>query len=303
MSVRVYIEQLGSIGPHRMAALNAEGLVSDWYVMVGPDRPAGRVNRFLWNYYAGVGNLWAWYVCTADQAKDVADIAALDSELMPAGWLLNVEKALEHADLSVLISGVKALGQPIVASLSGGNPNHNLYDHRTLDRAGVVCEWQAYLDSGEGPDPATAVRELYKVSRVGEGMEYRAQIDRAYGWGEVNGLHWLGGTDYQSFAKKATFEFVTLADGGWPALDVEYRELHRPPGTPRGELLGLAAYKNIRITLDVTRTAQAQRDLAGWEALAASARVPGASKRGVSVYLGEVCPDDVLRAIARSAGG
>jgi len=316
VSVRAYVEWLDNIGPDRMAALSADGTVSDWYVLLGPvldnegqPRPAVPANHAAWDYTArkvaaAGGNLWGWYVCTPNQEVDVSRIGALDARFGPAGWLLNVEKVLEHADLSVLISGVKALGKPLAASLAGANPNHNLYDHRTLDRAGVVCEWQTYLDSGEGPPPDVAVRELYKVSRVLVGEEYRAwarnrtQQYATYGWGQVKQPEL-----YNFFPHKALYVFECERDG-WPPLKLLLdRGLWRI-GDARlvGQLLGLAPYSKIRVALDVTRGALEKRDLAGWEALAASARSPGLARRGVSVYLGEVCPDDVLRAIARGAG-
>ena len=70
---------------------------------------------------------------------------------------------------------------------------------------------------------------------------------------------------------------------------------------PVGRLLGRARYSQIRVTLDVTRGAAHKHTLNTWRTIAASARLPGLSKRPVSVYLAEVCPDDVLRAIAKGA--
>ena len=309
MAVRAYVEWLDNIGPDRMAELSAEGTVSDWYVLLGPvldnegqPRPAVPANHAAWDYTArkvaaAGGNLWGWYVCTPNQAVDVSRIGALDARFGPAGWLLNIEKLLERVALSVLSSGVKALGKPIVASLAGANPNHNLYDHRTLDRAGVVCEWQAYLDSGEGPPPDVAVRELWQPTTVHVGMEYRSRIGMTYGWGRITraGLS-LGFYDAYKLRGPSEYEFeIAPKEWGWTVQDRNFAFVN-------GRLLGLAAYSKIRVALDVTRGALEKRDLAGWEALAARARPPGLAKPGVSVYLGEVCPDDVLRAIAKGAG-
>ena len=298
MSIRVFIEQLGSLGPHRMDALNAEGTVSDWFVLVGPDRPAGDANRAVWDDYAGVGKLWAWYVCTPDQAGDVARITELEEELLPAGIVLNIEgEWTKRASLKTLISGVKALGLPIIASLAGFSASHAPYDYRTLDRAGVEVDWQAYVDSGEGPTPAEAVAELYRSSFVIPGWEYRSRIGTTYGWGKVTRVVSAakGRYDAYKFPGPSEYEFWVSPRGwGWTVRERKFSGVN-------GLLLGRARYSKIAVTLDVTRSAQAQRDLAGWEALAASARVPGAAKRPVSVYLAEVCPDDVLRAIAKGA--
>jgi len=302
MSVRCFVEQLGSIGPHRMTALSAEGTVSDWFILVGPDRPAGHANCDVWNNYTGVGNLWAWYVCTPDQAVDVEHIRVLDALLNPAAWVLNIEgEWTKGASLKTLVSGVRALGSPIIASLAGSSASHAPYDYRTLDRAGVEIDWQAYIDSGEGPTPAEAVAELYRSSFVIPGWEYRHRWGGKYGWGIVSGVA-VGAAFYDSYLipGRPNAEVFIAAREEWGYTVAPGRRLWAGD-TAVGLLLGRARYSKIAVTLDVTRSAQAQRDLAGWEALAASARVPGASKRPISVYLGEVCPDDVLRSIARGA--
>jgi hypothetical protein len=281
-----------------MRALHDEGTVSDWFVLVGPDRPAGEANRAVWGDYAGAGNLWAWYVPGPDQALDVAQITELAEELLPAGILLNIEKPLEGASLATLIAGVKALGRPIVASLAGSSASHVPYDYRTLDRAGVQIDWQAYFDSGEGPTPAVAVEELYRSSFVIPGWEYRSRIGKTYGWGKVTRcVNSSGYYDAYKFPGPSEYAFsVSPRVWGWDVVDGKFAYTN-------GVLLGRAPYSKIAVTLDVTRGAQDAHSLEEWEAIAANARVAGARKRPVSVYLGEIASDDVLRAIARGAGG
>jgi hypothetical protein len=304
VSVRCFIEQLGSIGPDRMRRLVAEGTVSDWFVYVGPENAAGFANRDVWNDYAGVGNLWAWYVCGPDQARDVAWITALDDLLMPAGWVLDIEKPLEGVPLTTLISGVKKLGQPIIASLAGASASHTPYDYRTLDKAGVQVDWQAYFDSGEGPTPAVAVEELYRSSFVLLGWEYRSRIGKTYGWGKVtkcsavfvssNAIDDFGYYDSYKLRSERSFR-VQPRKWGWTVTNRNFEG-------GSGVLLGRAQYSLIAVTLDLTRGAQEAHSLAEWEAIAASARIAGARKRPVSCYLGEIASDGVLRAIAKGAG-
>lgn len=319
MSVAVYSEWLSAFGADRAAKLIDEGIVSDIYAYVGPDNEAARANRAEWDAFrAKLGRdqellglqvrypLWGWYACSADQERDVAEITRLHDELEPDGWLLDIEKPLEGAYLTTLVRGVAALGKPVRASCAGANPNHYLYGHRTLDRYGVEVEWQCYLDSGEGPPPDVAVRELYTPSRLHLGHAYRAATwprdDRSrvsYGWGHLvlvdaqwgywawNRRVWLAGDISQSRT-------------GWPMLVRHSDTLSSM--RYQGRLLGLARYSRIRVALDVTRGAAERRSLAEWTALSASARVPVAARRPVSVYLAEVCPDDVLWAIAEGAG-
>lgn len=300
--VRAFIEQLNSVGPHRALGLRQVGIVTDAYVYVHPRNPAADQNFDQWESFRAISGLplWAWIVCSADQAADVVALAEIVRELHPDGIVLNIEKALEDADLTKIATGAAAFGLPGVASLAGANPNHHLYDHRSLDRHGIVTEWQAYSSSGEGPIPAVAVRELYTPTRVLEGAEYRAQTWGKYGWGKV----WSWG-QYSSYAKKVSYAFgVSRLPSGWPEMNVVDRSLLRhsaqhPAGEKVGALLGLAAYKNIRVALNTTK--HEPYSLAEWEALAASARVPGAAKRGCSVYLLDNTPDAVLWAVAKGA--
>lgn len=299
MPVRAYVEVLGNIGPDRMASLVERGIVSDYYVLVGPDDYPGNRERFheCARYVRNAGGrMWGWYWCERDQADDVNRIRVLDAVLGPDGWLLNIEKPLEDVPLGVLVDGVAALKRPMVASLAGSLPAV-AYDWRTLYLRGVDVEWQAYLDSGEGPPPEVCVRELVRPSRLLVGRRYRSVVDSQLpGWGELEAP-----TRYVSYRTKRRYTIETRRTSLWPPLEVADRTLYGRDWEVKGQLLGLAEYRRVRVALDTTRTAQSKRDLEGWAALAASARLPGASKRGISVYLAEVTPDDVFEAIARGA--
>src|SRR5262245_48779478 len=142
--IRGFVEVVGNVGATRLKELVDEGTVESYYVMVGPDRDAGIANILVWKSIPVPK--WGWYVCTADQEADVADIAQLDQQLEPVGWCLNIEKVLEGAKLDTLIAGVSALGKPMVASLAGITSSHVEFDYRTLDRFGVAVDWQAYFD-------------------------------------------------------------------------------------------------------------------------------------------------------------
>ncbi|GIV04004.1 MAG: hypothetical protein KatS3mg015_2834 [Fimbriimonadales bacterium] len=305
MSIAVYSEWLSAFGADRAAGLVREGVIDRIYAYLGPSAAPADANATEWSYFRNKladMPLWGWYVCSPDQEEDAEAITRLDWELSPVGWLLNIEKPLEGAGLQPLLSRVAALGKPMVASLAGANPNHYLYDHRTMDRYGVEQEWQAYFDSDEGPWPEEAVWQLYAPTRLLPGGDYRAATwpygDKSrvvYGWGAVDAA------SYRSFNRSASLSApgVRLV-GGWPPLGVSYRSLSSPRWM--GTLLGLARYSKIRVALDVTRGAAEQHTLDEWAQIAASARLPGLRKRPVSVYLAEVCPDAVLRAIARGAG-
>ena len=300
MSVRAYVEVLGNIGPHRMRDLVQAGLVDTFYVYAGGPLGDYPGNHPQWAECARFvreagGRVFAWYWCDADQVATVVGIKELDRVLEPDGWLLNIEKPLEGAGLATLIDGVAALGKPIVASLAG-TPPQVVYDFRKLDLADVEVEWQAYLDSGEGPPPRVCVTELARCSRVLPGRRYRSAAGGQLGWGEVETPE-----RYASYRTRAKYRIETQLSTRWPPYEIVDRNLYGREWEIKGQLLGHAAYSNIRVALDTTRTAQAQRDLTGWSALAASARLKGAGKRGVAVYLAEVTPDDVFAAIARGA--
>jgi hypothetical protein len=301
VSINAFVEQLGSVGPHRMANLVAEGLVSTYYVLVGPEqgRPAATANQAAWG--AADVPQYGWWVATADQAADAMEIAELDAKLNPAGWLLNVEKALEGADLTTLVAGVAALGKPIVASLGGfQTASHANLDWRTLDRYQVVCDYQAYFDSGEGPTPAVAVQELYQSTFVVPGWTYRHRLGSQYGWGKVTRVEAAQKATYDSYKRPGLEDgWFSVAPREW-GYSVLSRSLFRN-GKDVGMLMGRAPYAKIAVTLDVTRTAQA-RAPQEWTPIAASARVPGAARRPISVYLLENATDEVVRAIVAGAG-
>lgn len=309
MSVAAFVEQLGSVGPDRMLRLVNERTVSSFYVLVGPDegRPAASANRVAWFDVDEISPAFvprgAWWICTSDQAADVARITELDAKLNPTAWILDIEKSLEGAKLDVLIGGVAALGKPIVASLGGAySPSHMEFDYRTLDLYRVVCDWQAYFDSGEGCTPAQAVQELYSSTFVLPGWEYRHRLGAQYGWGRVNRVEGAQRALYDSYRRPGTVDgYFSVSqriaeDGKAWGYNVISRTLHRD-GKDVGLLMGRAAYPKIAVTLDVTRTAQA-RAPQEWTPIAASARVNGAARRPVSIYLLDNASDEVVRAIA-----
>lgn len=307
MSVRCFVEQLGSVGPERMLRLVNEGTVSAYYVLVGPEegRPAAIANQNSWFDVDALSAMhvprFGWWVATADQVADVIDISELDRKLDPDGWLLNVEKALEGANLTTLIAGVHLLGKPIVASLGGfQTASHANLDWRTFDRYQVTCDYQAYFDSGEGVIPAVAVQELYQSSFVIPGWEYRHRLGTNYGWGKVARVEAGQKAVYDSYKRPGSDDgWFSIAPRDW-GYSVVSRSLFRN-GKDVGMVMGRAPYNKIAVTLDVTRTAQA-RAPQEWPPIAASARVPGASRRPISVYLLDNCSDEVLRAIAAGAG-
>ena len=102
--------------------------------------------------------------------------------------------------------------------------------------------------------------------------------------------------DAYRFSVPPEYEFGVYPRQGW-GWTVSERKFR---GVSTGRLLGRARYSKIRVTLDVSRTAQT-RPASEWEAIAASARIPGMAKRPISVYLAEVASDEVLRAIAAGA--
>jgi hypothetical protein len=305
VSVTAFVEQLNSVGPHRMLDLYKAGTVGGYYVLLGPSgKPGAAANRNQWHDVDQLSAVhvprWAWYVCTQDQAKDVAEIEDLDFEFKPTGWVLNIEKWLEGVKLDTLIPKVSLLGKPIVASLGGSqSASHIWLDYRTMDNYKVTCNWQAYFDSGEGVTPARAVQELYQSTFIIAGWEYRARFGDKFGWGKVSRVE---------AAQKAVFDSYKYPtkDDGWfsvAARDWGYTVVSRSlfRNGHAGLVYGRAAYNRIAVTLDVTRTAQA-RAPEEWAPIAASARVPGAARRPVSIYLLDNCSDEVARAIAAGAG-
>jgi len=289
---------LSAFGADRAAALYAEGTISHVRCPLWPLEPAAIANRAEWSAFVSRGvPMWGWLNCSADQFGDVIAMSSLDVSLDPAGWVLDIEgEWTKGAKLDTLVAGAKALGKPVIASLAGYSASHVEYDYRALDRAGIPVEWQAYADSGEGPTPAEAVRELYESSFVIPGWEYRSRIGATYGWGQVTGAVFSTGYyDTYKFPRWSDREFgVAPRDWGWTVTDREFAGV-------TGRLLGRARYSLIRVALIVSREIEQRRTLAEWTAYAASARIPGASRRGVAVFPVENCSDELLRAIAAGA--
>lgn len=311
MRLAVFTQDLGNFTANRAFHLRnrlmAElGVGLEVYALVWPDyeapaTPHPQMNRVMfreWKLLAPGVPLWAWMNARPDQGSDVHDATRLSSELQPYGFLLDIEgKWTEGANLQQLIGGIEVLGRPMRASLAGFTPSHVEYDYRTLDAFDVEVDWQSYLDSGEGTDPATAILELYRSTMVVGGWQYRMQIGGKYGWGKIGryvGDH-MEVDSYQHPGKiNASLAVRPLPFG----FEVRSGELVRPDGS-KGLLMGRARYALTRATLDVTRGADQARSLFQWTQLAASARVQGAARRQLSVYMGESTNDDVLVAIAR----
>jgi len=301
VSVSVFSEHLGAWGPHRARDLYNEGTINAVYAKVWPLDVAALANYAAWGDWRTIytGPLWAWMVCSQFQESDAVALTRTDMTLNPDGWMLNIEKPLEGAKLDTIVRAAKATGKPVRASLAGIDASHVEYDYRRLDAAGVPVDWQAYMDSGEGPTPDVAVRELYLSSFVIPGWEYRSRIGTRYGWGKVGSPvnNWTSFDSYLIPGIENAYFDVTPRK--WGSV-VESRRLvvkHQVIG----HLLGRAHYSKIRVTLDVTRGANDKHTPADWTAIAASARMPGMARRPVSCYLAEVASDEVLRAIAAGA--
>jgi hypothetical protein len=304
VSVAVFSEWLGNFGPHRARDLYNEGTIDAVYALVHPLDAAAQANAAAWAEWRTIypGPLWAWMVCSADQIADAVELVTLNAELLPDGWLLNIEKPLEGAKLGTIIASAKATGKPVRASLAGIDASHVEYDYRGLDRADVEVNWQAYADSGEGPDPATAVRELYESSFVIPGWEYRSRIGTTYGWGQVTkAVFSTGYYDAYKFPGPSEYEFGAdqlAREWGWTVYNRKFKGVN-------GRLLGRARYAKTRVTIlsdeiafdknGITRTAEE------WTAYAASSRMPGFRRRPVDVYLAERASDEMLRAVASGA--
>jgi hypothetical protein len=299
--------------------LGLQGGIEAVYALVWPDyeppvenHPLANRGAFsAWRKAAGVP-LWAWFNCKENQAEDAATIAKLDRLLSPDGWLLDIEgEWTKGASLKTICEAAVATGKPVRASLAGMTPSHVPLDFRTCDRLGIPVDWQSYFDSGEGCTPAVAVQELYQSSFVIPGeaappgrvtWEYRHRIGQAYGWGKVTGVaNELAGFDSYLHPTQRNAVFGVLPrEWGWTVDDRILWPLD-PDLPPSGLLMGRAAYANIRVTLETAGDHNDDHTLEEWTQIAASARIPNARKRPISVYLAEVSSDDVLAAIAEGA--
>lgn len=312
-SISVYTQDLHAFTAERATRLDQRlraevgtaleavyGLV--WPDYDPPSTPHPQQNRAVFRAWASATAvpLWGWFNARPDQTADAAALAALTTELDPAGWLLDIEgEWTKGTKLTDLVDGAVSTRRQLRASLAGATPAHVEYDYRTLDRHAVEVDWQAYFDSGEGCDPATAVRELHRTSFVIEGWEYRHHLKGTYGWGRAGAVA-AGEMVLDSYLKpgprNATFK---VAPRAWGHTVVDGRL--KQNGTFVGELMGRCKYPLARVSLDVTRGFDTKHTLAEWAQIAATARVPDAKKRGVSVYMGEATSDDVLVAIAKGA--
>lgn len=313
-TVAIFVERLDGFDPFEAKALNerlvAEGGGLEVYALVWPNYPPeiprpqdNRAQFATWRAASGVP-LWAWLNASSDQDSDVSTLQALDAQLTPSGWLLDIEgEWTKGAKLSVLAEGCAALNRPRRASLAGASASHSSIDFRALDLAGFEVDWQAYLDTLEGPPPATAVQELYRSNFVVQGWEYRHRLGDVYGWGKVSSIAAEKGyATFDSFKRPGTPDAVfSVAERQWGATVIDGK-LTRD-GREVGLLMGRCAYPRIRVTLDLTRGAADKRSLSAWTELAASARVPGSKVRPASVYCAsEAVRDDVVLAIARGSG-
>lgn len=307
------MEVLGNLGPDKAEELVRAGQITDFYVFAGPG-PAAEWNEQAWPEFArrveaAGGRCWLWWVDRGDQLVDLAAVKKVLAEWKPTpfGSVLNIEAESKGKDLDVLCAGMVKIGKPWLASLAGFEPDHNLFDHRQLARAEAQQEWQAYFDSGEGSTPAACVSQLHRCREIEEGKEYRARVGKGYGFGRFARVDGQPMFLYYPTGRWLLGPKGRLGDPNvhWPPFVVTDPTLRDTRGNEVGELMGLAPYKKIRATLDVTRGAVDKHTPAEWTAIAASARAPGYEKRGVSIYLLEVIAHthpEVVEAIARGGG-
>jgi hypothetical protein len=313
--IALFSEVLANFEASRCKMLDSElkGGIEAVYALVWPEyeppienHPAANRADFLrWRKEAGVP-LWAWINVQEDQEATVQAILKLNLSLHPDGWLLDIEgEWVKSTNLAVVCEAAVATGKPVRASLAAATPSHAPLDFRTCDRLGIPVDWQSYFDSGEGCRPAVAVTELYQSSFVIPGWEYRHRLGATYGWGKVSAVsvdESVASFDSYLRPREPNAVFGVLPrEWGWTVDDRILWPLD-PDLPPSGLLMGRAAYANIRCTLDTTRGANDKHLLAEWTEIAASARMPNARKRPISVYLAEVTSDDVLAAIAEGAG-
>lgn len=308
MAVGAFSNELRNLGPGRVRDLHARGVVKSLYVHLAPvDEPTERNLAVLDEYRFLGDDLWAWTVGSGDWRRDAADVRGIVEGLGIRRFMLNFEKAWEGKPLGPFFQSLDDLELDFIMSLAGTGPSFINYDYRECDRRGIPVSWQCYDDSGEGQPAAAVVREAYLTPFVIPGWEYRHHIrpvgapksQARYGWGKAH------------TPSASTCKFNSYIRAG--ADDAEFRvgprewgkavEDHtlRRGGKEVGLLMGRIAYPRIRCTLDVTRGFDQKHTAVGWEARAASCRVPGMPKRPVDVYMLENCPNSVVEAIARGA--
>lgn len=288
--------------------LQAEGLpgIECVYTLIWPDYPPhiqnhprdNRLELSAWRQASGIP-VWAWLNAQPDQAQDAEDIQELDTLINPDGWLLDIEGPwTKGAKLKTLLDGVPK-HKPRRASLAGTSANHVEYDYRELDRQGFDVEWQAYFNSGEGPWPADAVREMYQADFVITGQEYRHRVGDRYGWGRVKLVQHQELAVFDSYLRPGQEDSVfgvIPRSWGW-TVDDRILWPANPDKPPIGLLMGRVAYPRIRIALNMTRPSGIT---VTWDSAAQSARLPGARKRPLSIYTAENTTDAVVLEVARA---
>lgn len=311
--IAIYAENLEAFDASRAKKLHtelvAEGLAGIacvyglcWPNYEPPNPPRPQRNREIWQTWRNAAGLplYAWFNARADQVADAAAIRSLEMTLDPDGWLLDIEgNWTKGASLDLLLDAPLPRKHRIV-SLAGTGASYVEYHYRGFDLRGYDVEWQAYWNSGEGPTPDAAVWELYRSPFVVPGWQYRHRKGEVYGWGkfigpDANGE--LGIFDSYLIPRVERSVFGILdREWGW-VVDDGVLFPADPKKPAYGLLMGRAPYARIRVALNVTRPI---KDMT-WEQAAASARIPGAKKRPVAIYLGENGSDGVIKEIARGA--
>lgn len=309
--IDVFCEHLSNFGADRADMLYREGTIGAIFAYLGPENDAAERNRTEIGTFRRktACPIYGWLMTSGDQAADVARIARADQESTPAGWILDIESKLQGQNLQTLIQGTKAIakGRAVVASCAGTSASHVMFDYRTLDLENVPVDWQCYDDSGEGPNAADGVREMFRASFVVPGWEYRHRLRNTFGWCKVGNP--VGGAldprlIVDSYKQPGAPKLaVKVGPRVWGFMVRGDGFLYEPAMSEVaiGQLGGRVAYKNIRVTLDTSRRANDKHSLPEWTARAASARWPGSAKRKITVYLAETSSDAVLRAIAVGA--
>lgn len=305
MSLALYSQDLGSFPASRAHELDTRFGIETVYALVWPDyeppvAPIPQQNRDAfeeWRLTARVP-LWAWLNCQADQEADAEALAVLDADFDPSGWLLDIEgEWTKGAKLKTVLEAAAKTGKPCRASLAGFSASHVEYDYRELERQGFSIEWQAYFNSGEGPMPAVAVSELYQASFVIPDWTYRHRVGSQYGFGRVTHIEQEQHAVFDSYLRPGSSDSlfgVLPREWGW-TVDDRMLWPRDPDKPPLGLVMGRAAYARVRVALNVTRPLPSGMS---WQDVAASARIPNARKRPISVYTAENATDEALAAIA-----